>query len=91
MQNMLQILARTLQTTAAQNRKQTHRRLFVPMSTPEQSNQTGVPALKDELVPTGDESLALLEESLQIDIDALNKEIAQIQESIDSKMRLQRQ
>ncbi|XP_058794717.1 uncharacterized protein LOC131666226 isoform X2 [Phymastichus coffea] len=90
-QSDLQILARSL-STIAQPRKPA-KRLFVPLTPPEQSSSdriNSVPALRDELVPTGSNSLSMIEEDLQVEADRLAQEIAHIQDALDTLNRMQR-
>ncbi|XP_015600165.1 uncharacterized protein LOC107270049 isoform X2 [Cephus cinctus] len=88
--NDLQLLARNLLPTAPPRKPP--RRLFVPPSPPEQApiekiNQ--VPALRDELVPTGTSTLPMMED-LRREADSLTQEISRLQDSLDTLIRMQR-
>ncbi|XP_076288860.1 SH3 and cysteine-rich domain-containing protein isoform X2 [Lasioglossum baleicum] len=87
----LQILARSLAATATPSKKPA-RRLFVAPGPPEQvpmERINQVPALRDELAPTGTSTLPLMED-LQREHDALSQKISGLQEALDSLMRMQR-
>ncbi|XP_011494749.1 PREDICTED: uncharacterized protein LOC105359766 [Ceratosolen solmsi marchali] len=89
-QSDLQALARSLAATA-QPRKPP-RRLFITPSPPEQTTSeriNSVPALRDELVPTGNNSLAILEEDLKLEAEKLIKQITRLQDSLDTLNRMQ--
>ncbi|XP_066601677.1 uncharacterized protein Stacl isoform X2 [Prorops nasuta] len=88
--NDLQILARSLASTGTP-RKST-RRLFMAPQPPEQvlpERISQVPALRDELVPTGTSTLPLMEE-LKRDYDTLTQDIGRLQDSLDALLRMQR-
>ncbi|OXU27074.1 hypothetical protein TSAR_014471 [Trichomalopsis sarcophagae] len=90
-QSDLQVLARSL-SSVAQPRKPP-RRLFVPPSPPEQTSSeriNSVPALRDELVPTGSGTLGMMEEDLKLEADRLAQEIAHLQDALDTLNRMQR-
>lgn len=85
------MLARSL-SSVAQPRKPP-RRLFVPPSPPEQTSSeriSNVPALRDELVPTGSGTLGIMEEDLKLEADRLAQEIAHLQDALDALNRIQR-
>ncbi|XP_076652784.1 SH3 and cysteine-rich domain-containing protein isoform X2 [Halictus rubicundus] len=87
----LQILARSLAVIATPSKKPA-RRLFVPPGPPEQvpmERINQVPALRDELAPTGSSTLPLIED-LRREHDALSQKISGLQEALDSLMRMQR-
>lgn len=86
-----QILARNL-STAVQPRKP-NRRLFVPPSPPEQTSTdriNNVPVLKDELVPTGNNSLSMIEEDLHLETDRFVADVNRLQDTLDALNRMQR-
>ena len=57
---------------------------------PEQTSANSVPNLKDELVPTGSDSLSIIEDDLQLEADKLAQEIANLQDALDALIRMQR-
>lgn len=83
-------MARTLSTTAAPRKPP--RRLFVPPAPPEQvpvERLNQVPALRDELVPTGTSTLPLMED-LRSESESLTQEIGRLQDALDALTRMQR-
>ncbi|XP_044580368.1 uncharacterized protein LOC123262257 isoform X3 [Cotesia glomerata] len=89
-QNDLQVIAKNLSSTTTP--KKPPRRLFVPPSPPEQvpmDKINQVPALRDELVPTGINGQPNLED-LRREADSLTLEIGRLQDSLDALMRMQR-
>ncbi|XP_033224199.1 uncharacterized protein LOC117177533 isoform X2 [Belonocnema kinseyi] len=86
----LQFLARTLSTTASPRKPP--RRLFVPPAPPEQvpvERLNQVPALRDELVPTGTSAVPLMED-LHRESESLTQEIGRLQDALDALTRMQR-
>ncbi|XP_012252079.2 uncharacterized protein LOC105683778 isoform X2 [Athalia rosae] len=88
--NDLHLIARSLVPTPVARKPP--RRLFVPPSPPEQvavDRLSQVPALRDELVPTGTSSQPLMED-LKRESDRLTQEISRLQDSLDALIRIQR-
>ncbi|XP_023290442.1 uncharacterized protein LOC105704069 isoform X2 [Orussus abietinus] len=88
--NDLQALAKSLMPNVTPRKPV--RRLFVPPSPPEQiptERVNQVPALRDELVPTGTSTLPLVED-LRMEFESLGQEIARLQDALDALMRMQR-
>ncbi|XP_053595742.1 uncharacterized protein LOC103580151 isoform X1 [Microplitis demolitor] len=89
-QNDLQVIAKNLASSTTPRKPP--RRLFVPPSPPEQipmEKINQVPALRDELVPTGINSQPNLDD-LRREADSLTLEIGRLQDSLDALMRMQR-
>ncbi|XP_076758271.1 SH3 and cysteine-rich domain-containing protein isoform X2 [Xylocopa sonorina] len=89
--NDLQVLARSLAATATPSKKPS-RRLFVAPGPPEQvpmERISQIPALRDEMTPTGTSTLPLMDE-LRQEHDSLTQEITRLQDALDALIRMQR-
>ncbi|XP_015430568.1 PREDICTED: uncharacterized protein LOC107187076 [Dufourea novaeangliae] len=89
--NDLQLLARSLSATATPSKKPA-RRLFVAPGPPEQvpmERINQIPCLRDELAPTGTNTLPLMED-LRREHDGLSQEISRLQDALDALTRMQR-
>ncbi|CAL7942110.1 unnamed protein product [Xylocopa violacea] len=89
--NDLQVLARSLAATATPSKKPS-RRLFVAPGPPEQvpmERISQIPALRDEMAPTGTSTLPLMDE-LRQEHDSLAQEITRLQDALDALIRMQR-
>ncbi|CAK9827102.1 Proto-oncogene vav [Anthophora retusa] len=89
--NDLQILARSLGASVTPSKKP-NKRLFVAPAPPERvptERINQIPSLRDELAPTGANSLTMME-NLRREHDSLTQEITRLQDALDALIRMQR-